>query len=282
MQRLQKISFLVFGVLLLLIICYYILGGGIGESQKNKLNESLVFAHRGNTFKSPENSIGSVEALGTIRANAVELDVRMTKDGILVLFHDENTQRMLGQDLDLKDQNYASLEKHKLLFRGSETQGKIPKLEDYLKLYGKKFTTYLDIKTPSNQLAKALAKLIEKYRLEDKVLIASSEYSFLVQIKMQNESLLTVLEGFNPDKTWIRSFMPKHFKPNFTACLWEKWNDDLKDFLLDKNLLQHHIIYGIPTQDIEKLELPLQHHIILDVEDFELLALFQLENTAKK
>jgi glycerophosphoryl diester phosphodiesterase len=53
-----------------------------------------VFAHRGVAQAAPENTMGAFEAAAALGLGGIELDVRLTRDGIPVVFHDENLTRL--------------------------------------------------------------------------------------------------------------------------------------------------------------------------------------------
>lgn len=54
----------------------------------------IVIAHRGDTRHAPENSLASIRAAKQNGADFAEIDVRLTKDGIPVVFHDRRTGRL--------------------------------------------------------------------------------------------------------------------------------------------------------------------------------------------
>ena len=70
---------------------------------KNKL-----IAHRGvfNNIDIPENSIKAFSEAVKL-GYAVEFDVQLTLDNVLVVFHDDNLLRMTGYDLDIQNTTYV-------------------------------------------------------------------------------------------------------------------------------------------------------------------------------
>lgn len=84
-----------------------------------------VIAHRGywDTNASSQNSLKALEKAHEIKVYGSEFDVHMTKDGVLVVFHDDRIDGRRVQEL-----NYADLTKARLL-----NGEKIPTLEAYLK-----------------------------------------------------------------------------------------------------------------------------------------------------
>lgn len=55
-----------------------------------------LVAHRGGSALAPENTFPAFDRARTLRADAIEIDVRLTADGAVVVFHDEDTARLTG------------------------------------------------------------------------------------------------------------------------------------------------------------------------------------------
>ncbi len=88
----------------------------------------LVWAHRGLHDESkPENSLAAFRAAAE-RGLGSEFDVRLTKDGIPVVFHDANTARMCGIDRTVAETDWAVLRE----FRLCGTEERIPLLAEAL------------------------------------------------------------------------------------------------------------------------------------------------------
>lgn len=60
-----------------------------------------IVAHRGASWEAPENTIPSILLAWRERADAVEIDVRLTADGKIVLMHDETTARTSRESLEV-------------------------------------------------------------------------------------------------------------------------------------------------------------------------------------
>lgn len=81
-------------------------------------------AHRGDPYRVRENTLGSLRSAIRQGADAVEIDVRLTKDGVPVLLHDETLKRLWEQDRPLLALSAAEV-------RGL-TAGGVPTLEEAL------------------------------------------------------------------------------------------------------------------------------------------------------
>ena len=63
-----------------------------GEAQKRS-EPLLVIGHRGNPEDAPENTLASVNAALQLGVDLIEVDVRLTRDDVPVIFHDETVER---------------------------------------------------------------------------------------------------------------------------------------------------------------------------------------------
>lgn len=74
----------------------------------------VVISHRGDWRNWPENSIPAIESIIKMGVDMMELDVKMTKDSVLVLMHDQTINRMTNGKGLIKDMTYDSLMTFKL------------------------------------------------------------------------------------------------------------------------------------------------------------------------
>ena len=124
--------------------------------------KQTIIAHRGifNNQDIPENSLKAFQK-SLLLGIAFELDVQLTKDNILVVFHDESLLRMVGVDLKIEELFYRDLEKFSLL----STSEKIPTLKEVLALTNNKVLIDIEIK-PTKKISKIcniLYKELEHY-----------------------------------------------------------------------------------------------------------------------
>src|SRR5882672_8219125 len=62
-----------------------------------ELDSRLVIAHRGNAAHAPENTLEAFDQAIALGADALELDVHVTRDGVPVVIHDPTLSRTAGQ-----------------------------------------------------------------------------------------------------------------------------------------------------------------------------------------
>ncbi|MBE6672134.1 MAG: hypothetical protein E7599_01240 [Ruminococcaceae bacterium] len=108
----------------------------------------------------PENSLqGAMEAY-EMGADAIELDIYLTRDNKIVINHDGNTNAMFDKNISVEGSSLAQLKA--LNFKG--TNLKIPTLEEYFKVFkGKDVLMVIEIKSSKPAIVGALKELMDKY-----------------------------------------------------------------------------------------------------------------------
>lgn len=77
-------------------------------------NDVIVIAHRACWEKAPENSLAAIEACVDLGVDMVELDVRRTADGVLVLMHDERVDRTTNGSGAVSDLTFEQIKRLRL------------------------------------------------------------------------------------------------------------------------------------------------------------------------
>jgi glycerophosphoryl diester phosphodiesterase len=75
----------------------------------------IVIAHRGDHVNVPENTLAAYENAIKNRVDYVEIDLRTTKDSVLVIMHDATVDRMTNGKGKISDLTYAELRKLKII-----------------------------------------------------------------------------------------------------------------------------------------------------------------------
>src|SRR3954447_16619904 len=96
----------------------------------------LIVGHRGAAAAAPENTLASFRKALDLGLRAVELDVRLTRDGLPVCFHDDRLERVTPERGLLADWDWGPLSSVPVLpgaFRGAYPDARIPLLETVLR-----------------------------------------------------------------------------------------------------------------------------------------------------
>ncbi len=163
----------------------------------------LVAAHRGVQSSFPENSIAGIQMALDIGADIVEIDVRVTKDGIPVLMHDDD----IGA---LNKFTLAELQSYRLVDTLVHTQEfKIPTLEEVLKLETGDSFFYLDLKNSIKELDAILAKVIEM-NAKNRVIFYVKDIKSVRKIKKMIPEAFIMKKVFNTPniKSDLEKFSP--------------------------------------------------------------------------
>ncbi|WP_190809559.1 glycerophosphodiester phosphodiesterase family protein [Flagellimonas sp. S3867] len=117
----------------------------IANLKDSKNKEIIVVAHRGDWRNAPENSLQAIQNCIDMGVDMVEIDIRETKDGHLVLMHDETIDRTTNGKGFVKDWTLDSLRTLQLKDGlGVPTPHKIPTLEEALSTTKDKILVNLD------------------------------------------------------------------------------------------------------------------------------------------
>ncbi|MBP6335398.1 MAG: hypothetical protein KA444_08000 [Bacteroidia bacterium] len=246
------ILYLLLGTILLLIIS----GGGFGEKESPVIfSEKKVnyIAHRGALHYFAENSSEGFDYCHDLGFNAIEADIRVTKDNSLIVFHDDSTKRLLGSDHLISDLDLIDIRSEFLHFNGIKTKNKILSIDELLEKYQNQFVLYLDNKVNKKWVADKLIDHIQKAEATNTTIIASSNLLFLSYIEFKNESINTALEGFDAGKEWIYYFIPRNFKPDFYSSFMSNVDTEHIDFLRRNNIIDQKIVYGTDSSNVKKV-----------------------------
>ncbi|MRH43201.1 glycerophosphodiester phosphodiesterase [Aquibacillus halophilus] len=166
------------------------------------VNENIVYlkwdvsvaSHRGDLKNAPENSMSSVRSAIDKGVDAVEIDVQMTQDGVIVLNHDMDLRRTADVSSQIKDMTYEEVSKIDIgRLHSEEYVGeKIPKLDQVLEVVKQEdVTLIIDVKSvdSNSEFAESVVELIEKYEMEDAVYIQAFENDILQEIRNINNSI---------------------------------------------------------------------------------------------
>lgn len=164
-------------ILLLILLYLYAIKPSNKRLSKFEKFEKVYITHRGlfNNADVPENSIEAFK-LTVENGYGTELDVQLTKDNQLVVFHDESLLRMCGVDKNLRDLTYAELCELKLL----NTNIKIPLFKDVLDVLNKDTPLIVEIK-PEGDYIKTTDEAIKLLKTYDRLWVMESFNCYVVK-----------------------------------------------------------------------------------------------------
>lgn len=167
---------------------------------------SKIIAHRGFSGKYPENTMLAFSKAVEIGADGIELDVHFTKDGEIVIIHDETIDRTTDGTGFVRDYTYEELSKFNAYgrFEGQFEFQKIPTLREYFELVKdvEGFITNIELKTGIFEyegIEKAVIDLVKEFGLEDRTILSSFNHFTVMRCKEYEPSIKT---GFLVE-SWI-------------------------------------------------------------------------------
>lgn len=163
------------------------------------------FAHRGFSGRYPENTMLAFSKAMEAGADGIELDVQLTKDGHVVIIHDETVDRTTNGTGAVVSYLLEDLRKldASSTYTGQMGFNPVPTLREYFELV-KDFSiiTNIELKTSVNQypgIEGKVLELIREFHLEDRVILSSFNHFSIMRMK---EMAPDLTYGFLSD-TWI-------------------------------------------------------------------------------
>ncbi len=259
----------------LVLICFLLFIALFSSSIYAQNREVKIFAHRGGMLEYDENTISAFQETFNKGIRGYEVDIRMTKDGYLVLFHDDNFKRIIGTEGSIEESTLAEIKKMKTL-KGNP----IPSLDDFLNFLKDKEGLYVEFEMKTQKsyynetvLAKYCSELYNKVnkikRSKDTYLFTSFDKRplRLLKAKDANVDLLfiksegltqAVLDeakelginrlGCRVEKT-TRDMVKNAKDQGFIVSLWPGRN--INDFLLGVSLGSDMLCTDIPVEVME-------------------------------
>jgi glycerophosphoryl diester phosphodiesterase len=148
----------------------------------------LIIGHRGASAVAAENTMAAFREAIEAGAEGIEFDVRLTRDGVPVIIHDNSLYRTARLPHRIADLTLSELER---------VDPSVPSLAQLFTLFeSNNLGLYLEMKcdSPSEHLplAKACQQLIADYRFKDRVMVECFDLSALQVLKSVDSEIKTV------------------------------------------------------------------------------------------
>ncbi len=176
----------------------------------------LIMAHRGAGGTLPENTLPSFARALKAGADVLELDVRITRDEQLVVFHDETNDRITEAQGRVGSLSFTELQKLDAGFRFSLDRGKtfpfrgrglkVPGLAEVLQAFPD-VRVNIDLKDPDPRGAEFLSDLIRRTGAEQRVLCASFHTNVLQRFRELEPNVVTSASKSEVVRFIVASFL---------------------------------------------------------------------------
>ncbi len=159
------------------------------------ISEAKITSHRGNSFAAPENTLPAIEEAINNLSDYVEIDVQETRDGVVVVYHDATLRRITGEKGQIWEYTYGEL----LLmdfgrwFSEDFAGTAIPTLAQVLEMCKGRININIELKANkmSDTLVGQVMDLVEEYDMENQVVVSSTSYRYLREVKERNPDIRT-------------------------------------------------------------------------------------------
>lgn len=150
----------------------------------DKSNDFIIYAHRGASAYAPENTKVAFEKAIELKANGIELDLQKTKDGKIVIFHDDYIDKKSNGTGKIEEYTYQELLEldFGIWFDNKYKNEKIVLFEDFARDYLDKDLTFaIELKVLG--IEKETLEIINKYKVHNNIYITSFLYEALANVR---------------------------------------------------------------------------------------------------
>ncbi|WP_353717424.1 glycerophosphodiester phosphodiesterase family protein [Dyadobacter sp. 676] len=154
----------------------------------------LVASHRAVHHQLPENSLPAIREAIRLGADIVEVDVKVSKDGIPMLMHDGKVDRTTTGKGNLETQTFEELRKLRLVSNGQVTEETIPTLEEALRITKGHILVDLDLKT--DRIDKVI-EVVKKMQARDYVFFFDSDYEILAKVDSASKAYMLMPRAYS-------------------------------------------------------------------------------------
>ncbi len=131
----------------------------------------FILGHRGASADAPENTLAAFALAREQGADGIELDVQLTKDGHLVVFHDQTVERVTNGVGKVSELTLAEMQSFAM-----KDEQRVPTLDEVFEMLGPAFLYNVELKhfgLGNAELETAVADRIEAYHLESQTIVSS-------------------------------------------------------------------------------------------------------------
>ena len=165
----------------------------LSDSNLENIEDVKLTAHRGFSGIAPENTLIAFEKSGEYGFYATECDVHLTKDGVWVIYHDDNIFRLTNGYKNIEDATYEELQEY-VIDNGVNVDyypnQKIPTLEEYLIICkDMKIIPQIEIKNGSKEKLQEILDLLEKYEFRENGIIISFKSEMIKKVRELDKNI---------------------------------------------------------------------------------------------
>jgi glycerophosphoryl diester phosphodiesterase len=184
------------------LLCFLAVNAGTAKGTE-------IIAHRGASYDAPENTLPAVKLGWEQNADAVEVDVHLSKDGRIVVMHDYDTTRTAGDPRKITDQTFDELRRLDAgIWKAQKWAGtKIPALEEVIATIppGSK-RLFVEVKC-GEEIVPELKRVVKRSGKEKQLVVIAFSYEVVQSVKKEMPYLPVY---------WLYSFREQDGRPALT------------------------------------------------------------------
>jgi len=173
---------------------------------KTLTERTLVIAHRGASAYAPENTMEAFRLAHEMKADGIEIDVHFSRDGRIMILHDEKIDRTSNGQGKVTDYTLDELKFFDFGYRfnGGVKGVKIPTLDELYEFMAPTgMILNIEIKSADPKMPRALYELTEKYGMQDRVIYSSFDHLQLSRmLEIDKNAFVAPLYSFNMLNAW--------------------------------------------------------------------------------
>lgn len=267
---LRKVLKILAKTLLILAVCalsaaFCLVVAAKSERTSLIIADKQLFAHRGQATKAIENTFEAMVMAVEDGYTAIETDVRFTRDGVAVLFHDETLERLCRKEGAIEQFDFDKVRKLHL-YRGNEqTKSTIATLESVFEAFPNTIF-YLDIKEPTMSNLKKVSDLIHVHKMERKAIVAHAKFIPHLLHRIKFPDIVSCDEGFDSGKEWLLKLLPENLQSDYYSGFIHKTDVRQMNQLAKWKQGNRKMVYGVDESNIEQAAFEYGlHYMIADL-----------------
>ena len=211
---------------LLIVMIYKILNSHWVPSYPSHLKKIFFYyGHRGAPKIAPENTLQSFQEAMNNNMDGIELDIQLSKDQKLVVYHDEYIEYD-GSKIKIRDLSLEQIQ---------SIDVKIPELSEIFNILSSDIILNIEIKSyawdllHSNQIEHRLLDMISNKNRANQIIISSFNPFILKRVKKINSDLSTALIWSNRSYRWLSVVMIPNYKVFSSYCKPDVFHVNIND-----------------------------------------------------
>ncbi len=194
--------------------------------------QNTFIAHRGASYLAPENTVASAKLAWELGADAVEVDVHLTKDNRVIVIHDKDTKRTCYGKTNLSIAQTPSILLRDLdagSWKGEEFKGeKLPFLSEIIETVPAGKTLVVEIKAGGDEIIPEIRRVVDNSNKKEQIVFISFGW----------KTIIATHKEFPDNKCyWLSSLKPGLKKKMEKAAAEGLTGVNLKHSIIDEEIM---------------------------------------------